>query len=347
MEILLVAARLLLAAVFAAAGIAKLLDLESARKAIADFGVPSRLANLLGTLLPPAELLVAVLLVPSRSAWWGGLGALILLLAFIAAIAINLAQGRTPDCRCFGQVHSRPIGRATLARNAALAVCAGVIVWLDRGETGPGVITLLTLMSGPWAGALLLLFFVMLVAEAWFLFHVFQQHGRLLLRMDALERRIGGMPGQAASGLPVGTPAPAFTLRVPDNRGSTRDLQTLRDGAKPLLLIFADPGCGPCAALWPEIGKWQHTLRRQLRIAVVSRGSEDENRLKATNHGIADVLLQEDSEVSNAYGVPGTPGAVLIAPNATIASQVVLGPDAIVEFVARFADRAKSEAPPS
>jgi uncharacterized membrane protein YphA (DoxX/SURF4 family) len=346
MELLLVAARLLLAAVFAAAGIAKLLDLNSARKAIADFGVSRPLARLLGTLLPPVELLVAVLLLPSRSAWWGALGALVLLLAFIAAIAINLAQGRTPDCRCFGQVHSRPIGRATLARNAALALCAGVIVWLDPGETGPGVITLLTLMSGPWTGVVLLLLLVMLVAEAWFLFHVFQQHGRLLLRMDVLERRIGGMPGQAPSGLPVGTPAPAFTLRVPGHGGS-RDLQTLRDDDRALLLIFADPGCGPCAALWPEIGKWQQTLRSRLRIAVVSRGSEDENRLKATSHGIADVLLQEDSEVSNAYGVPGTPGAVLIAPNATVASQVVMGPDAIVEFIGRFADRRTSEGRPS
>jgi hypothetical protein len=71
---------------------------------------------------------------------------------------------------------------------------------------------------------------------------------------------------------------------------------------------------------------------------VVSRGSDDANHLKAREHGITDVMLQEDSEVSNAYGVPGTPGAVLISPDARIASQVMLGPDAITAFVNRLAE---------
>jgi hypothetical protein len=68
-------------------------------------------------------------LLPVRSAWWGGSAALALLVGFIAAIAINLAQGRKPDCQCFGQSQSKPIGWSTLARNGVVGALAAVTVW--------------------------------------------------------------------------------------------------------------------------------------------------------------------------------------------------------------------------
>src|SRR5207248_9503974 len=102
MILLLMLARLVLVAVFLVAGLAKLADLAGSRQAMRDFGVPARLATPLGTLLPLAELVVTVALLLPISAWWGGLGALILLLLFVAGIGYNLAQGRQPDCHCFG-----------------------------------------------------------------------------------------------------------------------------------------------------------------------------------------------------------------------------------------------------
>src|SRR5919108_6031571 len=118
MDMLLLSARLLLALLFVVAGVPKLLDRAGMRQAIVDFGVPAPLAGPLGVLLPLAELAAAVALVPTPTAWWGAVGALALLLLFIAGIAINLARGRTPDCYCFGALHSEPIGWPTLARNA-------------------------------------------------------------------------------------------------------------------------------------------------------------------------------------------------------------------------------------
>ena len=79
------------------------------------------------------QLATAVALVVHPTAWLGGVAALVLLLAFIGGIARAMAHGQAPDCHCFGQLHSAPAGRATLARNAALAVLAGVLV-----VTGPG-----------------------------------------------------------------------------------------------------------------------------------------------------------------------------------------------------------------
>ncbi len=109
MDLALLTARLLLAAVFAVAGIAKLLDRDGSRQALIGFGVPERLAPPLAILLPLAELIVAVALLPLVFAWWGAIGALALLGLFVVGIAISMARGEAPDCHCFGQIHSEPL----------------------------------------------------------------------------------------------------------------------------------------------------------------------------------------------------------------------------------------------
>ncbi|MCL4488183.1 MAG: DoxX family membrane protein [Chloroflexi bacterium] len=72
MDLLLLAARLLLALVFAVAGLAKLADRPGSRQALRDFGLPTRLAGPLGVLLPLIELVVAFALLPLVTAWGGG-----------------------------------------------------------------------------------------------------------------------------------------------------------------------------------------------------------------------------------------------------------------------------------
>lgn len=128
-------AALLLAAVFGVAGVGKLLDLPGSRKAVEAFGVPAVLARPFGVLLPVLELGAAVLLVVPATLRVGALAGALLLAAFCAAISWNVARGRTPDCHCFGQLHSAPAGAPTLARNAALltiaayAASAGDLRW--------------------------------------------------------------------------------------------------------------------------------------------------------------------------------------------------------------------------
>src|SRR5438477_12974220 len=143
MTLLLMLARLILSAVFLVAGLAKLADLSGSRQAMRGFGVPGKLADLFGLLLPLAELAVAITLVIPLTAWWGAIGALSLLLIFVAGIGYNLAQGRTPDCHCFGQLHSSPAGWSTLIRNLVLAGIAGVVVGFGRDTSGLGLLDLL------------------------------------------------------------------------------------------------------------------------------------------------------------------------------------------------------------
>ena len=102
MDIILLLARILLAIVFVVAGLAKLADRGSAQ-ALADFGVPRALAAPLGALLPLAELLVALALIPARTAWYGAVGAAALLLIFLAGIAFNCSVACAHDASGFNR----------------------------------------------------------------------------------------------------------------------------------------------------------------------------------------------------------------------------------------------------
>src|SRR5918996_860771 len=147
MDAALLIARLVLGAVFTLAGVAKLSDLKGSRQAIIDFGVPSAIAAPLGLLLPLAELSVAATLIPASTVWWGALGALALLSAFVVGITYNLARGRKPECHCFGQLHSAPAGGPTLARNGLLALVAGFVVWGGGADAGPSAVAWLGRLS--------------------------------------------------------------------------------------------------------------------------------------------------------------------------------------------------------
>src|SRR5687768_10673641 len=109
MEVAIVVGRFLLVAVFALAAIAKLADRAGSVRSMLQFGIPPVLARPFAFLLPVAELLCAILLVPATTSRWGAIGVLTLLVLFIIGISISLARGRTPDCHCFGQLHSEPI----------------------------------------------------------------------------------------------------------------------------------------------------------------------------------------------------------------------------------------------
>ena len=113
-------ARLVLAAVFSGAGVAKLRDRDGTRTAVVGFGAPQRLAGVLAIGIPLAELATAGLLLPASTAVYGALAAVALLTLFTAAIGVSLARGRAPDCHCFGQLHSAPASWKTLVRNTVL-----------------------------------------------------------------------------------------------------------------------------------------------------------------------------------------------------------------------------------
>ncbi|MGB9180482.1 MAG: MauE/DoxX family redox-associated membrane protein [Pyrinomonadaceae bacterium] len=347
MDIVLLIFRLLLAAVFGVAAVGKLEDRYGTRQAIINFGVPESLAGSLGWLLPLAELIVAVLLIPVESAWWGAAGALALLLVFIAGIGVNLARGNKPDCHCFGQIHSAPIGWRVVARNVLLAAVAGFIVWQGRGGAGLNVLGWLRGISKGELAVFVVGVAVLgvLSVVALMLGRVLKQQGQMLERLDELEMSLDGRELPAAvrreefafdaKGLPVGAPAPEFSLKSLEAREISLD--TLLDEKKPVLLLFVSPSCGPCVSLLPEIKRWQRDYLQAFTLALVSRSSVEDNRKEFDGQGLKFVLLQREAEVADEYQAKWTPCAVLVKADGSIGSQLALGVEAIKALVSHAA----------
>jgi methylamine dehydrogenase accessory protein MauD len=311
----LVVLRLGLAAVFLVAGFGKLLDLAGSRRALVDFGVPERFVQAGAVALPSAELAVVVGLVIRPSAVWAGVAGLLLLLAFVVGISRALSQGRTPDCHCFGQIHSSPAGRSTLVRNALLAAVAAFIAvagpgpaidgWTSAGDGHPFVLV----GMGVAAVAVLLL-----AREA----------GR---RREERER----LAETQAAGLDIGEIAPSFV--VSDLSGGEVTLDNLTAEGKPVLLVFTHEGCGPCAALMPELARWQVALADKLTVAVVGGGDIDNHLKFESDHGFRRLLLQNEMEVFDRYGMTATPAAVLVSSDGRIDGASVFGGAAVQQLV--------------
>jgi peroxiredoxin len=265
----------------------------------------------------------------------------------MAGISYNLARGHTPDCHCFGQLHSAPIGWPTLARNGILVIIAAFVFL--AGYNNPG------LSAVGWVGALTIgerigLAFILLVGAAlavqgWLLYHILQQNGRLLLRVEALEAsrtsvvsasEVAQTQTVSSLGLQLGTVAPGFSL--PELSGEILTLDVLRAPGKPIVLIFVDPDCGPCTGLLPDVGRWQREYRGKLTVALIGRGNPEANRLKIAEHGVNLMLLQHNREVAQVYQAHSTPSAVLVGVDGTIGSQLAQGTDAVCALVAGAID---------
>ena len=136
MEIVLLIIRLTLFAVLAVAGIGKLLDREGSEKAMKAFGTPDPFVKSFAFLIPIAELIFAFCFLFVGMSWTGAVGALLLMVTFIGGMLIQMIQGNAPDCHCFGQIHSEPVGPKSLIRNILIALLP--IFLLVSGRTNQG-----------------------------------------------------------------------------------------------------------------------------------------------------------------------------------------------------------------
>jgi thiol-disulfide isomerase/thioredoxin len=258
-----IAARLVLAAVFAVAAVMKARDGARLRAGLVEFGVPRAFAGPGGVLLVVAESATALALLWGPAAHAGAAAALALLVLFSAAIAANLARGRTPACNCFGQVHAVPIGWSTVARNGVFGAIAAALLWLrsDGGTVDPALTAL---------GAIALVIVALQL-------QLVQQQGRILLRLEALEGSDDVAAEPAPPGLPIGAVAPAF--------GG----DALVAEGKPVVLVFTSTSCGPCEALLPELAHWQREYASVMTLALV----QDEPEVAAAYlaHGTPSAVL--------------------------------------------------------
>jgi uncharacterized membrane protein YphA (DoxX/SURF4 family)/peroxiredoxin len=366
-DVTLLAIRLVLAAVFLLSGATKLVDPAGTRQALRDFGLPSALAGPVAPLLPGIELVTAGALFPASLAWYGAWGALGLLAVFLAAIGGAMARGRRPNCHCFGQLRSAPVGWLTVFRNGVLAACAGWLASRGHGHSGPELWTWaasldshgrrLAVVFGGLAGLLLL-----------------RQIDRARPRPESAqwERPLPAPKSRAAPapmeddrpteddhpaeddrparrhplgiGLPIGTPAPEFEL--PGLDGKKRSLQSLRELGD-VLLVFSSPFCESCEALTSNLVRWTREMEGLPNVVFVNVGTASDNLARLTGFDPARVLLQPRFDVAEMYDCGVTPAAVLVGTDGLVRSALAVGGLAIRELVSSCASGAGTTAVPA
>jgi uncharacterized membrane protein YphA (DoxX/SURF4 family) len=309
-----------LSAVFAVSGVTKLFDRAGAEDGMRDFGLPGILARPMALLLPLTELVLAIGMLTGL-AWAAAIGLVALLAIFTAAILVNLALGRRPACHCFGALSQEPIGPVTVVRNGVLIAVALLVA--IQGPDGASVGGWLTdLETAEAVGVVgLAIASLMLSGVYSMLVRVFLANGRALVRLDAIEAGLDGRTDLEPVGLPVGTPAPAFVL--PSLEGPQASLDGLLAAGKPLVMLFVAPDCRPCRRLVPEVVKWQRQLGVRATFAVLSTGDGRFDGLENATDVL--MLLREDAVPSEAYGVIGTPSAVVVGADGRIAAELAEG----------------------
>jgi peroxiredoxin len=220
---------------------------------------------------------------------------------------------------------------------------------------------------------------VFVVAGGWLGWQLLRQNGRMLLRLEEMEKRLDELEfgkGDAPEGLPAGSDAPAFEL--PDLAGNGRALAEFR--GQPLLVIFFNPVCGFCRDLLPRLAATSlrssrreeaqsemrgpddeldqslvtsaATDRRHSRwdvsVLIISTGGAEANRQLFDEHKIVGpVLLQKESEVAAAYQANGTPSGYLINPEGKITSELAMGAEALLALASEPGSNRRQEAPNS
>ena len=191
----------------------------------------------------------------------------------------------------------------------------------------------------------------------WLGFQLVRQNGRLLLRLETIEKRLaptavvdqidaavprnGSVPGGGKGdpslarsrlnrdGLKAGVTAPDFQL--PRLDGGELSLADLRGGR--VLLVFSDPDCGPCDELAPRLQEI-HLQRSDFQVLVVSRRDVKANRAKVAALGLTfPIVLQQSWEISMKYAKFATPIGYLIDEQGILASDLAVGVGPILALV--------------
>jgi peroxiredoxin len=238
-------------------------------------------------------------------------------------------------------------------------------------------------MSGIYAAAIVLNGIAVGVG-GWFGWQLLRQNGRMLLRLEELEKRLDELEfAQTDDAVPESEKDQSLVTSAATNgesdranRFSNRSLvrsRIKRDGLKAgtvapdfrlpcldgteralqdfrgrrVLLVFSDPDCGPCQALASHLERF-HREHLDIPVVTISRGDPKENRTKVKEHGLTfPVLLQQRWEISRLYAIFATPVAYLLDEQGVIVKDVVMGVEPIQALLTELTRRAASTIAPS
>jgi peroxiredoxin len=170
----------------------------------------------------------------------------------------------------------------------------------------------------------------------WLGYQLLVQHGRLLLRIEALEERLAELTGTTASddglspGLPVGSVF--FDFALPALAGGTMTLSQWQ--GRRVLLIFFDPDCGYCRQMVPDLARLEpDPVDGRPVPLIIATGDADENRRLFDGQSVrCPVLLQEQGEVAQLAQVNGTPTGYLLDEQGRTVGPLAIGAQALLEL---------------
>ncbi len=191
---------------------------------------------------------------------------------------------------------------------------------------------------------------LLVAVGAWLGYQLVRQNGRILLRLEAIEKLLGARPGvrpaeqrREPGGLAVGAVPPEFEL--PDLAGVSHKLSDFR--GRDVLLIFFNPKCGFCTKMAADLAALPTELSDGHAVPlVITTGDVDENRRLVAQYGIrCVVLLQKEMEVASQYRAQGTPMGYHIDAGGRIASELTIGSEALLRLAVNHPSDQRASAP--
>lgn len=147
-------------------------------------------------------------------------------------------------------------------------------------------------------------------------------------RNDAPVSVLSSPPPADPTRLLVGDPAPPFKL--PAVRGGEVDLMDFT--GRMSVLLFWRSTCGFCSAFAPELLiREKEQTESSAQLAFLASGTREQNEAQ----GFSSPVLLDDGSIMKAYGVNGTPSAVLVDAEGKVASAVAVGSTSIQALLKR------------
>ncbi|WP_022877445.1 MauE/DoxX family redox-associated membrane protein [Microbacterium sp. B19] len=296
---------LVVAAVFAASGSGKLLDLRSAPatlRALRLSGLPPRLV--VACVAAVEVVLSVVLLLGTGPARVGAAAAaLAVTLGFLAIGLRAQVRASTDDCGCFGRLASTRVGPAMTTRNIALTVLAALaLLGAVLSPLAPPVA--LSLVLSPLLGVIVL---VSIVA------------------VGVVGATMWSPPTPAA---PASGSVPDAALITPEGGVVVPRQRALRGRAQ--LLLFVRRGCSSCENLISRM-TWDRELLETLVDVRLIVPVGDGSPLTAADEGLH---ADPSGEFAVALGIPGNrPVGVLLTTMGEILQPVAVGGDETATLV--------------